>query len=268
MPGGLNWPLDLAIGDDGRLYVADGTNFYALPPGGKLQSIGMLFSPGYPGFLRGVAPLDRGGFAVTTAGGQVALYRPADKQSQVLAEGLDQLYGVAVAPGGAIVVAELGAGRVLSVQSGEVEVLAAGLREPIGVAIGPDGACLVSETGAGRVVKLTGAGVETVLDGLQRPQGITVREGQLYVVDAGAKALIAFDLESKARRIIAAGLPIGAPPGVTPKPLRGLPPFSGPQGPFAGIAAGPDGTLYLSADAEGSVLALRPEHRHRRVLPN
>jgi hypothetical protein len=45
---------------------------------------------------------------------------------------------------------------------------------------------------------------------------------------------------------------------VIPKPLRGLPPFSGPQGPFAGIAAAPDGTLYLSADAEGSVLALRP----------
>ena len=29
------------------------------------------------------------------------------------------------------------------------------------------------------------------------------------------------------------------------------------QGPFAGITAGPDGTLYLSADAEGSVLAIR-----------
>ena len=28
-----------------------------------------------------------------------------------------------------------------------------------------------------------------------------------------------------------------------------MPPFSGPQGPFAGIAAGPDGTLYVSADA-------------------
>ena len=175
----------------------------------------------------------------------------------MLADGFDQLYGVAIAPGGAIVVAELGAGRVLSIQSGEVEVLAPGLRDPLGVAIGPDGACFVSEAGAGRVVEVTGAGVETVLDGLQQPQGILVREGQLYVVDAGAKALIAFDLESKARRTIAASLPVGAPPGVVPKPLRGLPPFSGPQGPFAGIAAGPDGTLYVSADAEGSVLALR-----------
>jgi hypothetical protein len=42
-----------------------------------------------------------------------------------------------------------------------------------------------------------------------------------------------------------------------PKPLLGMPPFSGPQGPFAGIAAGPDGTLYVSADGEGSVMALK-----------
>jgi hypothetical protein len=29
------------------------------------------------------------------------------------------------------------------------------------------------------------------------------------------------------------------------------------MGPFAGITAGVDGTLYVSGDAEGSVLALR-----------
>ncbi len=30
LPGGLNWPLDLAVGDDGNLYVADGTYFYVV----------------------------------------------------------------------------------------------------------------------------------------------------------------------------------------------------------------------------------------------
>ncbi len=83
----------------------------------------------------------------------------------------------------------------------------------------------------------------------------------LYVVDAGAKELIAFDLAGHGRRTIASGLPVGPPPGVTPKPLRGMPPFSGPQGPFAGITAAADGTLYISADGEGSVLALRPKGR-------
>jgi len=258
LPGGLNWPLDLAHGPDGRLYVADGTSFYALGPGGALQRLGMLFSPGYPGFLRGVAPAPGGGFAVTTSGGQVAHYRPELETSEVLAEGFDQLYGVAVAPGGAWVVAELGAGRVLSVTPGGVEVLAEGLREPVGIAIGSDGSCLVSESGAGRVVSVAAGGVETVLDGLERPQGLALRGERLYVVDAAAKVLIEHALGSGARRTLARELPVGAPPGVVPKPLRGLPPFSGPQGPFAGLALGPGGALYVSADAEGSVLALRP----------
>ena len=256
LPGGLNWPLDLAVGADGHVYIADGTYFYALRDG-ALRTAGMLFSPGYPGFVRGLACLGPREFAVTTSNGQVARYRPGSNESDVVAEGFDQLYGVAVAPGGAIVVAELGAGRVRSGRPGSVEGVAAGLREPVGVAIAPDGACLVTEAAAGRVVRLDGTGA--VLDGLQRPQGIAVSEGRLYVVDAGAKELIGYDLATKARRTIASGLPVGAPPGVTPRPLLGMPPFSGPQGPFAGIAAGPDGTLYVSADADGSLLALHRE---------
>lgn len=261
LPGGLNWPLDLAMGADGNLYVADGTYFYVLLPDRKLRTVGMLFSPGYPGFIRGVAAAGPGEFVVTTSGGQVSRYRPAASESEVLADGFDQLYGVALA-GDTAVVAELGTGRVLSVRPGHVEVLASGLRDPIGVAIAPDGACLVSEAEAGRVVKLTGSGTQTVLDDLRRPQGILVRGWELYVEDADAKALIAFDLENATRRTVAADLPVGAPPGVVPKPLKGMPPFSGPQGPFAGIAAGPDGTIYVSADADGSVLALRREDPH------
>lgn len=263
LPGGLNWPLDLAVGGDGNLYIADGTYCYVLLADGTLRTAGMLFSPGYPGFLRGLAPTGAGEFVVTTANGQVSRYRPGSNESEVLAEGFDQLYGVAVASAGAVVVAELGAGRVLSIRPGHVGVLASGLSDPVGVAIAPDGACLVAEAGAGRVIKLdgTGLGIATMLGGLQRPQGILALDRQVYVVDAGAKELIAFDLETGARRTIASELPVGAPPGVIPKPLRGMPPFSGPQGPFAGIAAGPDGTLYVSADAEGSVLALRQEDR-------
>jgi len=256
LPGGLNWPLDLAVGADGSLYIADGTYFYVLLPDRTLRTVGMLFSPGYPGFLRGLASAGPGEFVVTTSGGQVSRYRPADCESDVLAQGFDQLYGVAITADGAVVTAELGTGRVLSIRGGRTEIIASGLHDPIGVAITPDGTCLVSEAGAGRVVKLAGSGVHTVVDDLQRPQGILVRGRQLYVVDAGARALLAVGLEDATRHTIATGLPLGAAPGVVPKPLKGMPPFSGPQGPFAGIAAGPDGTLYVSADADGSVLAL------------
>ncbi|MHA7653461.1 SMP-30/gluconolactonase/LRE family protein [Mycobacterium sp. ML4] len=257
LDGGLNWPLDLAVATDGQLYIADGTYCYVLRADGTLRTAGMLFSPGYPGFLRGLAVAGPGEFIVTTSNGEVARYRPADNESALLAKGFDQLYGIAVGPRSGVVVAELGTGRVLSIRAGEVEVLASGLREPVGVAMAPDGTCLVSEAGAGRVLKL---GSGPLIEGLQRPQGLTVLGQQVYVIDSGAKQLVAVDLNSGVRRTIATDLPVGAPPGVVPKPLRGMPPFSGPQGPFAGIAAGPDGTLYLSADADGSVLALRREN--------
>jgi len=141
-------------------------------------------------------------------------------------------------------------------RSGSVEALASGLADPVGVAL--DGrSVLVAESAAGRVVRVTGSGSDVVVDGLQTPQGILIRDGQLYIVDAGSKELVSFDLTGKARNTIAAGLPVGPPAGVEPKPLKGMPPFSGPQGPFAGIAAGPDGSLYVSADGDGSVVALR-----------
>ncbi|WP_083801929.1 SMP-30/gluconolactonase/LRE family protein [Mycobacterium parascrofulaceum] len=256
LPGGLNWPLDLTMGDDGRLYVADGTYFYAVLPDGSLHTVGMLFSPGYPGFLRGVTASGPGEFVVTTSGGQVARYRPAVSECEVLADGFDQLYGVALTSHG-VVFAELGTGRLLSVRAGDVRVLASDLREPVGVAVDADGTCLVAQAGDGTVARVNGSGIDTVVADLQRPQGIMVRDEVLYIVDAGAKQVIAFDLDGKTKRIIASGLPIGPPPGVTPKPLKGMPPFSGPQGPFAGITAGPDGTLYISADGDGSVLSLR-----------
>ncbi|MGE2729795.1 SMP-30/gluconolactonase/LRE family protein [Mycolicibacterium vaccae] len=254
LPGGLNWPLDLTIAG-GRLHVADGTYFYAVADDGSLQTVGMLFTPGYPGFLRGVTAVGPDEFVVTTSGGQVGRYRPAAGETEFLATDFDQLYGVAT-HGDSIVFAELGTGTVHSLRGGTVEPLASGLDAPVGLAIGPDDAVLVAESGAGRISRVDG-GRDTVVDGLQQPQGITVLGDAVYIVDAGTKEVIEYDLNTRRRTTIASGLPVGSPPGVQPKPLKGMPPFSGPQGPFAGITAGPDGTLYVSADGDGSVLAVR-----------
>ncbi|MFA5941127.1 MAG: SMP-30/gluconolactonase/LRE family protein [Sinimarinibacterium sp.] len=261
VPDGYSWPLGLAVDADGSpndsLFIADGAFSWTLQPGGERRCAGMLFAPGYPGYSRGVAANGAGEFVVTTANGAVARYRPAQQWSEVIASGFDQLYGVAVAPGGAVLFAELGTGRVLSVAGGKVETLASGLLQPSGVAVGPDSSCYVSESGGGRVVRLSRGKTETVLDGLQQPQGLLVRDNALHVLDAGRQELVRYDLARGTREVLAAGLPVGAPPGVVPKPLGPIGTLSGPMGPFAGLAAGADGTLYLSGDAEGSVLALR-----------
>lgn len=258
LPDGLTWPLDLTVGPDGTLYIADGTFLLALEADGELRTLGMLFSPGYPGYIRGMTSIGKDQFIVA-GNGDVSRYDAAKAESEVLVTGLDQTYGVAVSGTGAIAVADFGAGEVHSVGSGSSEVLAGGLDHPTGVAFTGSGTLLVAESGAGQVVAVTGSGTDTVVDGLERPHGLLVSGQTLYIVDVGAKTLIAFDLETKSRQTIATDLPVGAPPGVTPKPLLGLVPFSGPQGPFTGIAAGPDGTIYISGDAEGSVLALRKE---------
>jgi sugar lactone lactonase YvrE len=259
VPDGLQWPLGLAVDERGVLFIADGGYTYTLSPSAARQVAGMLFTGGFPGYTRGVASAGAGEWIVTTANGAVASFRPDASQSTVLAEGYEQLYGVAVRAGGGVVFADRAKGGVFAVDnSGQVSVLARDLDQPKGVAIDADGDCYVTESGAGHVVKIGPRGRQVILDGLTKPEGIAVRRKQLYVVDAAAKQLVEYDLDTGNRRTIAHQLPVGAPAGVIPKALKAFPPLCGAMGPFAGVTAAPDGTLYVSGDAEGSVLALRP----------
>jgi len=258
LPGGLNWPLDLAMSDDGNLYVADGTYFYVLRADGSLETAGMLFSPAYPGFLRGLAAAGAGEFVVTTSGGQVARYRPRCERNRLPRNRLrpalrcgDRTGATWSCSPNSAPVACTRCDRATSKHSRPACSIRSAL--PSTPTAGPWSPSRVRAGWSG----CPGRGVETVVDGLAQPQGIVVADGRLYIVDAGAKEVLAVGLDSNERRTIASGLPVGPPPGVEPKPLKGMPPFSGPQGPFAGITAGPDGTLYVSADGDGSVLALR-----------
>ena len=56
---------------------------------------------------------------------------------------------------------------------------------------------------------------------------------------------------------LASGLAVGAPARVRAKFLGPIGDMAGPMINFSDVTAGPDGTLHVSADAEGSVLALR-----------
>jgi sugar lactone lactonase YvrE len=258
IPGGLQWPLGLAAADDGTVFVADGGFTYLLAPGGTLQLAGMLFTPGFPGFTRGVAVAGPGEYVVTTSNGEVARFWPAEQRHEVLTSGYDILMDVAIAPGGAIVFAEKAGGRLLSWDKAGETVLASGLDKPMGVAIGDDGACYVAEMGRGRVLKVAGGRTETLVDGLRQPEGLAFSRGTLFVIDVLSKELLAIDPATGRRSIVAANLPVGAPPGVVPKLLGAVGTLAGPMPHFSGLAVGTDGTLYVAGDAEGSVLAIRP----------
>lgn len=256
-PKGLLWPMGVATADDGSIYVADGSYAYVRPRDGTMALAGMIFTPGYPGFHRGVASAGNGEWFVTTSIGEVRRWNPARQTSELVAEGYDRLMGIAVGPNGALVVAEAGTGRVLALEGGNASVLASGLDSPAGVAISADGAVHVTESGAGRVVRIAAGSPETVLDGLSLPEGLAEHLGVLYVTDVTARELVRVDADGTGRRTIATGLPVGAPSG----PRKYLGPagaFSGPMISFAGLAAGRDGTLYLGADGNGSVMAFHP----------
>jgi sugar lactone lactonase YvrE len=260
VPNGLQWPMGLALDAAGKLFIADGGFTYQLSPGGEPEMLGMLFTPGFPGFTRGVASRGPGEWLVTTANGDVAVFRPASQASEVLAGGYDRLMGVAPGAGGSAVFAEYGSGRLLVAASGEVRELATGLDRPTGVAVATDGACYVAESGAGRIVKVaSGGGRDTVLDDLGEPHGLALADGKLYVVDVGSKTLLGLDVDSGSVEILARDLPVGAPPGVVAPTLNAIGELSGPMISFAGIAVGGEGGIYLAGDGEGSVLLLQPD---------
>src|SRR5579885_1396744 len=254
---GLCGPAGLAFSTDGVLYAADGISMAAVDREGSQRRVGMLFDGHFPGFVRGLGTGTDGMLLVTTSAGDVTSYHPLTHEMVEHAKGLNELYGVALAPSGAIVVAEGGEGRVLIISGKEIKVAAQGLARPTGIAAAADGSCYVAEAGRGRIVRVNG-GIAPVLEDLKEPQGILLAGDELFVVDSGAHELVSYSLRERKRQVIATNLPVGTPPGVIAKPLMGIPGLlQGPLTMFAGITQDPSGTIYVAADGEGSILALR-----------
>jgi sugar lactone lactonase YvrE len=260
IPRALQWPLGLAVGADGEVIVVDGGFTYALNGNGGLDVKFLLFTPGGPGYSRGVARGSKPGEYFFTSGqGGVARYSPGGEDAEWIAQGYDQLMGVAANDRGAVAFCEYGTGCVHVAGNGIVQLIAQNLDKPMGIALDGD-IVYVAEAGAGRVVRLDqGVGVVTMADGLGRPEGLCLSNGKLYTVDTHHRTLYEIDPASGTVTAIAKSLPVGAPAGCTSVPFLGpIGDMAGPMINFAGIAAAPDGTLYVSGNAEGTVLAVRP----------
>ncbi|MFI5845734.1 hypothetical protein ACIA8K_39125 [Catenuloplanes sp. NPDC051500] len=153
---------------------------------------------------------------------------------------------IAVRPDGTLVVAESGAGRILSIGPDDsIGVLADGLGRPAGIA-----GDYVSDEERGTVHRLTDAGPERVADGLDAPQGLAVHGDRVFVVEAGKRRLLSIDPhtgDTRAGRDL--DLPARRDVALTAHGMPGVPQ------PFAGLAVAPDGTLHIAAD--GHVVELR-----------
>jgi NHL repeat-containing protein len=151
----LNWPSDVAAGPDGSLYVADTYNgrVRRIGPDGVIATVA---GGGAPGALGDGGPA-----------GEAWLYLPQ---------------GVAVAPDGALLIADSGnhrirrvdaAGRIATVAGSGARgfggdggpALAARLDGPWRVAPAADGGLLIADRGNGRVRRVDGAGVIATLAG-------------------------------------------------------------------------------------------------------
>lgn len=248
VPGGLVGPWGVVCGDAGQLYIADGLSLAILSATGELTRLGELLDNSFPGFVRGLAAGAPGELWLTTITGDVVQYFPDGRPFNLIARKLQQPYGLARGRDGTIVVAEVGAGRLLRVSlDGHVATVASGLAQPCDV-VANDESYFVTESGKGRVVRVEKNGaISPIVEGLARPKGIAVRNNAILVLDHGTKELRLVDLASKQQHTLASYLPVGDPPGYSRGPME----FAG------GLAVGPDGTIYIPGDGEGSVLTLR-----------
>ncbi|MFE7761140.1 hypothetical protein [Streptomyces sp. NPDC057438] len=199
----------------------------------------------------------------TSQFGTVRTYDTVSGAVRERARGLDRPIGITVGPGGALVVAETGAGRVLALGDedgpGSVSVLAEGMDRPTDVVLDAEGRLYVSEERLGTVLRIgTDGARDVVATGLSAPQGLAVLGAELFVVETGHRRLSSVSLVTGETRIEAEELPVGPPPGVVPRtePALFADVMPGLARRFAGLAAAPDGTLLLSANGEGTVLRL------------
>jgi sugar lactone lactonase YvrE len=255
---GLLGPWGIDVDAEGVLYVADGMRLVAVGVEGRQRVIASYTSHGFPGFLRNLVVLGDGSFIVSTSAGAVARCRIGE-DAAVLATGLDRITGLAIGPGGAVIVAESGTGRLLELAGANVRVLASGLGSPMGLVCESDGGIVTSDANGGRILGISAGETRILATGLQQPHGLVAREGHYFVVDRGARTLLRV-AKTGAVAPIAAGLPMGASPGMKERVLPGTETLAGPLIGYSGLAVH-GGNLLVACDGDGSVLEF-----HEQVL--
>jgi len=185
--------------------------------------------------------------------GSVQLVDRATRKTTAVIHGLKAPYDAIPLPDGSVLVAEIATGSITRAGGagfGERRTIASGLGGPVQMVLGQDGALYVTEA-AGRLTRiaLDGGAPRVLAEGLALPEGLAATPwGSFVVAESAARRLVEIDPVTGARRVVADNLPIGLAAG------PGLPPPYVPTG----VAVGPDGSLYVSADRNNAVYRIRP----------
>ena len=205
----------------------------------------------YP-FAVGVSPKQ---FAlVSWFTGSVQVVDRATLKTDTVIHGLKAPMDALFLPDGSVVFTEIAAGSITQASGAgfkDRKVIAQGMAGgPLQLALGADGALYVTEA-AGNLHRIDlASGAKTlVADKLALPEGIAQTPwGSWIVAETAARKLTEIDPATGARRTVADNLPIGLEAG------PGLPPPYVPTG----VAVGPDGTIYFSADRNNAVYKIAP----------
>ena len=262
MEASLFYPLDVAAGPDGSLYIADTTNrrIRRLWPDGIITTVAGAANAGFGGDGGPAIAAGIGYPRSIAVGPDGSLYITADTYPSVRRVGPD---GIITTVAGTATTGYSGDGG---------PAVEASLNSPYGIAIGPDGSLYIAELGNSRIRRVGPDGIITTVAGngtagssgdgglataasLWNPRGIAVgRDGSLFIADYGI---------SRVRRVGPDGIiTTVAGSGQSYQPI-----FSGDGGPATAamiyqptdVAIGADGSLIIADWGNRRIRSVAPD---------
>ncbi|MDX2144299.1 MAG: SMP-30/gluconolactonase/LRE family protein [Rhodospirillaceae bacterium] len=259
--GHLTVPGGVAMSSDGKtIYVADMFALRAVDAqSGQVRTLipAGRASP-YPSNVNITRMGERDVMVITSwFSGNVILADSTSRDATEIHSGFAMPTAAVMRADGTIVVAESGAKRLTVLgPNGSRATLDGVFEQPMGIAQDVDGKLYVSDAATGRLVEvdLTASTWRNIGVGLKRPEGVAMLpDGRVAVVDSGDGQVWAFDptqtnTDAQKAAEIVSRLSVGLiPPAPMPETWV-----------FNGIAAAPDGTVYLPSDIQAALYVLHP----------